>query len=187
MENSTEASTWAFNNQEKKGQTGTLTPKPINNKTGIKLEAGADFVKDEKVKTPNNDIQEKAVNKARLPTKVQKNISTLASTTRSDFEVKRSKYKEVKSKSSKQIKNTNKESVTIKTNETKPKTVNAVIAPFKIVVGFVVTIEINIVPVKTPLKSNACCKDENLLGTNELMTSSTVDLELTSIVVFSRF
>ena len=32
MENSTEASTWAFNNQERQGQTGILTPNPIKKK-----------------------------------------------------------------------------------------------------------------------------------------------------------
>jgi len=40
IENSTEASTCAFNNQEKKGQRGIFTPKPKTKKQQVSVEQG---------------------------------------------------------------------------------------------------------------------------------------------------
>jgi len=53
MENSTEASTWAFSNQEKQGHRGNFTPKPKRNMRLARLAArGADRIAS-RVKTPS--------------------------------------------------------------------------------------------------------------------------------------
>lgn len=111
IENSTEASTWAFSSHEVAGHRGTFTPKPIK--------------KQRPVSTPHRDgvappvygppIRPSPVRSPALPTRVQINISRAASLARSDLEVNKSMYRALKSKNSKETNISHKLLVDMKT------------------------------------------------------------------------
>lgn len=90
IENSTDASTCAFNSQEKKGHTGILTPKPIikNKPTHVLSVTKVSTKLDIPYSQPKVNIP---INKKILPNKVHITISLIASPILSDFDVKRNK------------------------------------------------------------------------------------------------
>lgn len=90
---------------------GIFTPNPITVKSKITLDVSGEL------KRVENDtkflvyIHAKLRNNAKLPVSVQKNISILASTTRSDLDVSLNKYKEANRSISKETNSNTSESV----------------------------------------------------------------------------
>lgn len=110
---------------------------------------------------PCTKHQANTTSSAALPNKVQKNISTLASTTRSDFEVKRNRNKEVNRRSSKPTKSTGSESVVTKAKAMAAKATDENTAFRNIVMGFAAS-KIKKTPlVSAPLSKTAVWKEKS--------------------------
>jgi len=126
IENSTDASTCALRSHEKQGQRGTFTPKPrTKHPPKNSVERGAVC---ENRKIPCEKSWLKPPSRPKLPTRVHRAISVAASITRSDFDVRRRRYSEVRSSSSKPMKSQSRLSVsttTLAAASSRPRTARA--------------------------------------------------------------
>jgi len=92
IENSVEASTWAFRSQDEKGQRGTFTANPTKRRRSETVEYPS---VDDDARTQSDETR------AKLPTTLQRYISVRASTALSALAVIRSRQRAAKSMSSK--------------------------------------------------------------------------------------
>jgi hypothetical protein len=125
MLNSTDASTWAFNNQEKQGQTGSFTPKPNKNNNPTISGNPPSCFSIARVEGAPKAVKTAPSNKQMLPPSVQKNISATASPIRSDLEVSLSRYKDTSKSSSKDTSHSNKVEAYTKAKPTAHRTLRA--------------------------------------------------------------
>ena len=133
IENSTDASTWAFNSQDVLGHRGTFTPKPTRkHRAATKFQRKGDVQAMKGPPTKPSPVRSPA-----LPTKVQTNISKAASRTRSDLDVRSSIYKALSKRNSKEKNMTHKLSVTIKTSPAAKLTKPARLVPPRTDAGLV--------------------------------------------------